>query len=148
MSRGISRVIMGTGVYQDLESAKGIISKYQDKVIVSIDSKAGLIQADGWTKPVSLTPIELANKLKELGSNEVIYTDIFKDGTLAGPDIDSVRQFLKASQMQVIVSGGIASLDDIVKLKTLEPEGLSGVIIGKALYEGKIDLKEAIAAGK
>ncbi|MEA3560817.1 MAG: 1-(5-phosphoribosyl)-5-[(5-phosphoribosylamino)methylideneamino]imidazole-4-carboxamide isomerase [Candidatus Omnitrophota bacterium] len=148
LSRGISRVIMGTGVYQDLESAKGIISKYQDKVIVSIDSKAGLIQADGWTKPVSLTPIELANKLKELGSNEVIYTDIFKDGTLAGPDIDSVRQFLKASQMQVIVSGGIASLDDIVKLKVLEPEGLSGVIIGKALYEGKIGLKEAIKTGK
>jgi phosphoribosylformimino-5-aminoimidazole carboxamide ribotide isomerase len=148
LAAGISRVVMGTKVYQDLESARKIIAKYQDKVIISIDSKAGLIQANGWTSPISLRPVELARKLKEFGLNAVIYTDISKDGTLGGPDLSNIRRFLQESRIGTTVSGGIASLKDIAELKLLEPEGLLGVIIGKALYEGKIDLKEAIEAGK
>ncbi|MEA3329048.1 MAG: 1-(5-phosphoribosyl)-5-[(5-phosphoribosylamino)methylideneamino]imidazole-4-carboxamide isomerase [Candidatus Omnitrophota bacterium] len=148
LSKGINRVVLGTKIYKDPEFAQKIISKYQDKVIVSIDSKAGLIQANGWTSPISLAPVELAGKIKELGLNSVIYTDISKDGTLSGPDLASIKRFLRESQIKTIVSGGIASLEDITKLNTLKPEGLSGVIIGKALYEGKVDLREAIAAGK
>ena len=148
LSKGINRAVLGTKIYKDPGFAQEVISRYRDRVIISIDSKAGLIQANGWTSPISLTPVELAGKIKDLGLDSVIYTDISKDGTLSGPDLNSIKQFLQESQIKTIVSGGIASLEDIAKLKTLESEGLLGVIIGKALYEGKIDLKEAIKIGK
>lgn len=82
--------------------------------------------------------------LKNIGFKQIIYTDISKDGTLKGPNVKDTKRLLKESKMQVIVSGGISSLDDIYKLKLLEREGLTGIIIGKALYEGRFTLKQAL----
>lgn len=146
--RGIKRVVLGTRVYQDLEFAEKIITEFKNKVIVSIDSRGGKIQAKGWTETVLSSPVELAKTLKGFGAETIIYTDISKDGMLTGPDIGAIEQFLEASKIKIIVSGGIASLEDISKLKALEPKGVEGVIIGKALYEGKVDLSEAIKIGK
>ena len=157
LSRGIKRVVMGTGIYQDPEFARRIITKFKDKVIVSIDSRGGKIQSKGWTetalqvqfqKLYPSSPVELARTLKEFGAETIIRTDISKDGMLTGPDVGAIERFLDVSGIKIIVSGGIASLEDILKLKRLEPKGVEGVIIGKALYEGKIDLSEAIKIGK
>jgi len=146
--RGIKRVVLGTKVYQDLEFARKIITEFKNKVIVSIDSRGGKIQAKGWTETILSSPAELARKLKEFGAETIICTDISKDGMLTGPDVGAIERFLEESEVKIIVSGGIASLEDILKLKSLEPKGVEGVIIGKALYEGKIDLSEAIKIGK
>ena len=148
LKRGIERVVLGTKVYQDLEFAERIIKKFGDKVIVSIDSRGGKIQTRGWTETVPSSPVELAKKLKEFGAERIICTDISKDGMLTGPDVGAIEQFLEETGIKIIVSGGIASLEDISKLKALEPKGVDGVIIGKALYEGKIKLSKAIEKGK
>jgi len=148
LKRKIKRVVLGTKACQDPEFAQRIITKFKDKVIVSIDSRGGKIQAKGWTETVLSTPVDLAKMLKGFGVETIICTDISKDGMLTGPDIGAIEQFLKETKIKIIVAGGIASLEDITKLKALEPQGVEGVIIGKALYEGKIDLSEAIKEGK
>ena len=155
LDQGIKRVVLGTKACQDPEFAEKIINEFGDKVIVSIDSRGGKIQTDGWTKtalqvqfqgPYSSNPVELAKSLKKFGAETIIYTDISKDGMLTGPDVGAIKQFLKESGIKIIVAGGITSPKHIKKLKKLE--GVEGVIIGKALYEGKIDLSEAIKIGK
>ncbi len=155
LKRKIKRVVLGTKVYQDPKFAKKIIKEFGDKVIVSIDSRRGKIQSKGWTQaalqvefqgPYSSSPVELAKRLKGFGAETIICTDISKDGMLTGPDVGAIEQFLEASGIKIIVSGGIACREDILKLKKIE--GVEGVIIGTALYEGKIDLSEAIKIGK
>ncbi len=148
LKRGIKRVVLGTRVYQDLGFAEKIITKFKDQVIVSIDSRGGKIQAKGWTEAIPSSPVELAKTLEGFGAERIICTDISKDGMLTGPDVGAIEQFLKETKIKIVVSGGIASLEDISKLKKLESKGVEGVIIGKALYEGKIDLSEAIKIGK
>ena len=148
LSRGIKRVVMGTRIYEDMEFARKIITEFKSELIVSIDSREGKIRARGWTKEILSGPVELVKTLKDFGVETVIYTDISRDGMLSGPDIGVIEQFLEASRIKIIVAGGIACQGDILRLKKLEPRGVQGVIIGKALYEGKIDLEEAIQNGK
>ncbi|MCX5710279.1 MAG: HisA/HisF-related TIM barrel protein, partial [Candidatus Omnitrophica bacterium] len=118
---------------------------FKDKVIVSIDAKNGLVMIKGWkSEGKGVLSLDFANALKETGFKEVIYTDTSKDGTLLGPNIKDTKEILKKTGLKVIASGGISSLDDIIKLQKLKNDGLSGIIIGKALYEGKFTLSQAI----
>ncbi len=153
LDQGIKRVVLGTRACQDPEFAERIIAKFKDKIIVSIDSRGGKIQTNGWTKTAlqvefrtayPSSPASLAKTLKEFGAETIICTDISKDGMLTGPDVGAIERFLEETKIKIIVSGGIASLEDISKLKRLEPKGVEGVIIGKDLYEDKVDLSEAI----
>ena len=148
MEKGISRVVLGTKACTDEQFIKEMILEFGEKVIASIDVKYERVASSGWTATEQITATELARKMEELGVRGIIYTDISRDGTLRGPDIDGITRMLRAVNIPLIASGGISCLDDIRSLKKLEKEGLLGVITGKALYEGRIDLTQAIEVAK
>ncbi len=146
LDAGVSRVVLGTRAAQDPEFLKSSFEEFQQRVIVSIDAKKGKVLTEGWqSAKKDLSALDFACRLKEAGFCELIYTDILKDGTLQGPNIDGLEDIAKSSGLKVIASGGVSSLDDILRLKALEKDGVVGVIIGKALYEEKFSLKEAIS---
>jgi len=141
---GISRVILGTKAIEDRKFLEEAFKKFKDKVIVSVDAIANQVFTSGWQdKSLSLQAYGFAKVLKDMGFAQMIYTDISKDGTLKGPDIKGIKLLLKTG-LQIIYSGGISSLDDIIRIKVLEKQGVAGIIIGKALYEGKFSLSAAI----
>lgn len=141
---GIYRVILGTKAVEDEDFLRQALKKFKDKIIVSIDAKEGEVLTKGWQAGcANVDTLEFACALKEMGFKQVIYTDISKDGTLKGPNIQATKRLLKTGLL-VIASGGVSCLEDIKKLKKLEGNGLVGIIIGKALYEGKFTLSEAL----
>lgn len=144
LSLGAERVILGTKAVNDAKFLKQAWKKFGEKVIVSIDEKCGKVLTQGWNCSVAKTRLVFAKELKIIGFKQVIYTDISKDGTLAGPNILGIKELIKETGLKVIASGGVASLNDLLKLKKLQKNGCSGVIIGKALYEGKFTLAEAL----
>lgn len=141
---GVSKAVLGTKAVEDLDFITSAIRKYGEKIIVSIDSKDGFVMLEGWTKRSSINAIDMTKRMENLGASTVIYTDISVDGTLRGPNYTRVDNFLTNVNISVIIAGGIASLDDIRKLCALNRKNLTGIIVGKGLYEGTIDLKEAI----
>lgn len=142
---GVFRVVLGTKAVEDTDFLKKVFREFKDKIIVSIDAKDGLVLINGWQKGYkNLKAPALAEILKDMGFNELIYTDVSKDGTLAGPNIKGIKTLLKETGMKVIASGGISSLEDISKLCVLKEKGVTGVIVGKALYEGKFTLMQAL----
>jgi len=147
--KGADRVILGTGAIEDINFLNTSISSCKNKVILSLDyGKNGVIFKNGWQKETDINIFEIIKKLESYGVEEAIVTDISRDGTLEGIDFDFLKKILKSSKLKFIVAGGIGSLEDIINLKEIEEMGVSGVIIGKALYEeGKIKLKEAIRIG-
>lgn len=145
---GVSRVVLGTKAAEDRKFLKKALKTFKNKIIVGVDAKAGNVMVKGWkssSKAINL--IEFVKSLNDLGLEEIIYTDTLKDGTLKGPNIQGIKALLKMSGMKIIASGGISWLEDIRKLKSLEKYGVSGVIIGKALYEGRFTLPQAIKLG-
>ncbi|MDD5154880.1 MAG: 1-(5-phosphoribosyl)-5-[(5-phosphoribosylamino)methylideneamino]imidazole-4-carboxamide isomerase [Candidatus Omnitrophica bacterium] len=143
---GVSRVILGTKAAEDEAFLSRIFKKFKDNIVVSIDAKDGQVLTKGWQAgcaDTNMDALEFACALRELGFKQVIYTDVSRDGTLSGPNIQATKRLLKTG-LSVIASGGVSSLEDIKKLKKLEKEGLAGVIIGKALYEGRFTLSEAL----
>ncbi len=142
---GVWRIILGTMAAQDAGFLKKAFKKVRDRIIVSVDSKDGHVLTQGWRSSYGKTDIlRFSRSLKDLGFNQVIYTDVLKDGTLKGPNIKGIKSLLKESGLKIIASGGISSSSDIHRLKLLEKKGLVGVIIGKALYEGRFTLAEAL----
>lgn len=143
---GVSRVVLGTKAVEDRDFLEKVFKAYTDRVIVSIDAKNGEVLVKGWQEGSGgLDIFTFAKRLEEIGFRQVIFTDTSKDGTLEGPNIAQIRALLKETKLKVIASGGISNLDDIKQLKEIEKEGVVGVIIGKALYEGKFTLKQANA---
>ena len=142
---GIFRIVLGTKAIEDNNFLKTAFRKFKDRIIVSIDAQSGRILIKGWQSSYKNTDaLVFARALKDVGFKQIIYTDILKDGTLKGPNIKDLKKLLKETGLGIIASGGISSLDDIRKLKVLEKQGLRGVIIGKALYEGKFTLTQAL----
>jgi len=148
LDMGIQRVALGTKAVSDKDFLKKAFSKFKDKIIVSVDAKNSHVLIKGWQSGYKSTDaLTFASTLKNMGFKQIIYTDTLKDGTLSGPNIKTIKLLLKKTGLKLIASGGISSLDDIYKLKKLEKLGLVGVIIGKALYEGKFSLSEAQTYG-
>lgn len=146
---GIYRVVLGTKAIEDRNFLKQAFTKFKNKLIVSIDAKDKRVLVRGWQESCKFCDIlTLAKDFKGMGVKQLIYTDILKDGTLEGPNIKAIKALLKQTGINVIASGGISSLDDIRKLKLLESKGLIGIIVGKALYEGKFTLTEALKLTK
>ncbi|HIC92788.1 MAG TPA: 1-(5-phosphoribosyl)-5-((5-phosphoribosylamino)methylideneamino)imidazole-4-carboxamide isomerase, partial [Anaerolineae bacterium] len=116
-----------------------------ERVMVSIDAKGGFVAVRGWQEVTSLRALDLALQMKELGLKRVVYTDIARDGMLAGVDAEAVAELARRSGLLVIASGGVSSLDDIRRLKEVEASGVEGVIVGRALYDGALSLPEAMA---
>ncbi|MCM8796797.1 MAG: 1-(5-phosphoribosyl)-5-[(5-phosphoribosylamino)methylideneamino]imidazole-4-carboxamide isomerase [Candidatus Omnitrophica bacterium] len=145
---GIQRVVLGTKAIQDNSFLKRAFEKFRKKIIVSLDVRGENLLIKGWKGcEGKKKAIEFGLFLKKMGFEEAIFTDTSKDGTLSGPNIKDIKRMLKRTSLRIIASGGISSLTDISKLKKLEGEGLVGVVIGKALYEGRFTLKQAIRIG-
>ena len=141
---GVEYVILGTSAISKPEFVKKAVKKFGKRIIVGIDASNLKVRVRGWEKKTRKTAPVLAKEMERLGVENIIFTDIKRDGTLRGPNISQIKKMLKAVNTPLVVSGGISSLEDIRKLKPLEKKGLSGVIIGKALYAGNVDLEEAI----
>ncbi len=143
LDAGVDKVVIGTKALDEKFLDK-IKSEFKDKIIVSIDAAQGMVRTKGWVFATKIKAIDLANKVEKLGIKRINYTDISKDGTLEGPNIKSLKELIKATKLDIVASGGISTIEDVKNLKPLEKDGLIGIIIGKALYENTIDLKEAI----
>lgn len=142
LSLGIDRVIIGTKAVKDPGFVKEAVSIFgADRIVIGIDAKDGMVAIEGWEKVSSYHAVTLAQEMKNYGIQTVVYTDISKDGMLQGPNIQHTREMVELTGLRIIASGGIASLKD---LEMLEEAGVYGAIIGKALYENRIDLKTAV----
>ena len=141
-SSGVERVVIGTAAIEDPEFAKSSCSQYPGRVLIGIDAKDGMVAIKGWKEVTSLDAREIAGSLAVAGAAGIIYTDIARDGTLSGPNIEAVRKMVEDVNIPVIAAGGVSNIGDIRNLMVLK--GLWGVITGKAIYSGTLDLKEAI----
>ena len=138
---GVQRVIIGTIAVENKELLKELVSKYKEKLIVSIDAKDGKVALRGWEVISEVDSIDLCKELEEIGIKTIVYTDISKDGMLQGPNFDIYKILSQKTSLNIIASGGISSIDDIKRLKDMN---IYGAIVGKALYDNKIELKEVL----
>lgn len=145
LCKGIERVILGTSAVRDQKLTERAIRTFEKNVVIGIDAKDGMVAIEGWAKTSEFTAVDFAKKMEDMGAGTIIYTDISRDGMLKGPNLKAMEEMVKAVGIDVIASGGVSTVDDIRKLKEI---GVSGVIIGKALYTGAIDLKEALEAAR
>lgn len=145
LSLGLQRVILGTAAIENKKLIEQAAEKYPGRIAVGIDAKNGRVATRGWATETSEEPVSLALEMKRLGIQTIIYTDIMRDGMLTGPNTQAIRLMAEKTGMEIIASGGMSRLSDVTDIKET---GAQGVIIGKALYTGDIDLKEAIQAGR
>lgn len=141
IASGISRVILGSVALKDPELVKKAVNAYGDKIAVGIDAKNGYAAAEGWTQTSDIYFTDLAKKMEQCGVKTIIYTDISKDGTLSGPNLEQLDEINNAVSCDIIASGGVTDINDIKDLKSL---GLYGAICGKSIYSGSLDLKQAL----
>ncbi len=143
---GIDRLILGTAILKDPEVVTQACQAYPGRIALGLDAKEGLLAVEGWTETTQRTAAEVARELAHLEPAAIIYTDISRDGVKRGVNVEATRSLARATDLPVIASGGVSSLEDIKALLPLEPLGVIGVITGRALYDGNLDLKEAILA--
>ena len=143
LERGVRRVILGTVALKDPSLVRAACRRFPGQVAVGIDAKGGKVAVEGWAETSDLTVLDLAMKFEDAGVAAIIYTDIDRDGVLSGPNVEATAALAAAIRTPVIASGGVSSLDDLRRLKAVP--GLEGVISGRALYDGRIDLGQALA---
>ena len=144
---GAARVIIGTKAVSAPEFVQELLEEFgPEKIILGIDARDGQVAVEGWVSTAQLSAEEFGTAMRELGVSTAVFTDISRDGLLAGPNIAATRNMAVKTGLEIIASGGVSSLQDIQGLKKLEAVGVSGVIIGKALYNGEFSLAEALAA--
>jgi len=143
---GVSRVVLGTVAAESPGSLREFVRDFSTKICVAVDAREGQVMTRGWEKATSISAVELAKMVSECGVERIIYTDIARDGMLGGPNIEQTLAVVRAANVHVTASGGVSSLDDIKRLRDAGDPRLDSVIVGKALYEGKFTLKEAIQA--
>ena len=148
---GIDRLVVGTAFARRPENVAGWVAHYGDVFIVGIDALDGMVRVSGWEKETNIRDVDLAQKAREAGVASIIYTSIARDGTMEGPDIERTNAMAQASGIPVILSGGIGSMDDLEKVRAGAAKNVVGVIVGKAIYEGAIEIedvfKDPVAAG-
>lgn len=145
LAKGIRRVILGTVAVRDPSLVREACKKFPGRVAVGIDAKGGKVAVEGWAETSELTAIDLAKRFEDAGVAAIIYTDIDRDGVLKGLNLPSTAELARSTKIPVIASGGLASIDDIKALLQPEYKLLEGAITGRALYDGRIDPKEALA---
>ncbi|HLE25067.1 MAG TPA: 1-(5-phosphoribosyl)-5-[(5-phosphoribosylamino)methylideneamino]imidazole-4-carboxamide isomerase [Thermodesulfobacteriota bacterium] len=144
ISVGVRRVILGTSAIQDRKFLIEVCDSFPERVGVGVDTKMGKIAVKGWKEVIDLHAEDFLKDLNSVGVSLVIHTDVDRDGTMRGVNLNAVDKFVKSSPIPVISSGGISSMEDIEKLSSLKEFGLVGIILGKSIYTGKIDLRKAI----
>jgi phosphoribosylformimino-5-aminoimidazole carboxamide ribotide isomerase len=145
LGKGIARVILGTAALTNPDLVKEGCRKFPGKVAVGIDARGGKVAVEGWAKTSEMTALDLARRVEDAGAAAIIFTDIDRDGALAGVNVAATAALARALKTPVIASGGVAAIDDIAALKAHESDGIAGAILGRALYDGRVDLKAALA---
>ncbi len=145
LALGVRRVILGSVAVRDPELVAAACAKYGDRIVVGIDAKDGIVAVDGWGVSGDVDVITLAKRMKQAGVRTIIYTDISKDGTLAGVNVEATAKLARESGVHVVASGGVRDVRDIEALKPYEKDGIEGVIVGKSIYTGSLSLPEALA---
>ena len=145
LALGLARVILGTVAVKEPSLVAEAVQRFgAERIVVGIDARRGKAATHGWQEISSLATTELALRVRELGVERVVYTDIARDGMLSGVNVEATRDLAQHTGLRVIASGGVSSLDDLRRLKEIEESGVEGVIIGQALYSGALELREAI----
>jgi phosphoribosylformimino-5-aminoimidazole carboxamide ribotide isomerase len=146
ISTGVERVVLGTAAVRDPELAEAIAAAHGERVVASVDARGGMAAAQGWTEESGLGAAEAVRRLSDRGLGRFVYTPIEVDGLMEGPDLDSLRSVAEATEAEIIYSGGIGSIADLEAIAGLGLKNLGGVIVGRALYEGRFGIEEAQAA--
>jgi phosphoribosylformimino-5-aminoimidazole carboxamide ribotide isomerase len=144
LAAGIDRVVLGTAALRDPDLVRGAAADYPGHIVVAIDARDGRVAVEGWAETSDIVAADLARQFADSGVAAIVYTDISRDGALTGVDAAKIADFARAARLPVIASGGVSTLDDIADLKRHEPDGIAGVICGRALYDGRIDAAAAL----
>jgi len=139
---GVDKIVMGTAAVENTELLKTACNKFKNKIAVSLDVKNGLIALSGWKKQTNISAIDFIKEIQNFGVSRIIYTDINKDGTKQGPNIKDAVELSSKVKIPLVISGGISSIEDVKKIKSLNNPNIEGVIIGKAIYDGNIKISE------
>jgi phosphoribosylformimino-5-aminoimidazole carboxamide ribotide isomerase len=143
LALGVSRVVVGTAAYDNQEFLRVLCKQFPGNIVVGIDARDGRVAVKGWKETTSMDAVELAKRCEADGAARIIYTDISRDGTRQGVNIEETAKLARSVRIPIIASGGVATLDDIRNLLPLEKEGVEGVIVGRALYSGALTLSDA-----
>jgi phosphoribosylformimino-5-aminoimidazole carboxamide ribotide isomerase len=143
---GIGYLIVGTVATKDPDLVMHACEKFPDRIIIAIDAREDRLAVEGWTEELDLAPVELAKQYEGAGVSAINYTDIYRDGMRTGPNVEATRDFARAIRIPVIASGGISGISDVLNILSLEGDGVMGMITGRAIYDGGLDLREAIEA--
>lgn len=143
---GVKRAILGTIAVEQPQLVQELCQEFPQQIIIGIDARNGLVATRGWLETSEVLATQLAIQMQELGASAIIYTDIHRDGTLSGLNLEALRELAAAISIPIIASGGVSSITDLLSLLALEPQGVTGVIVGRALYTGDILLTEAVRA--
>jgi len=144
ISKGVARVILGTAAVEDPDLVRNAAHAFPDQIAVGIDARGGKVATRGWAEETEVAALDLARRYEDAGVAAIIYTDIDRDGAMGGPNVRATADLAGAVSIPVIASGGVSKLDDLIALRKAGP--ISGAISGRALYDGALDLKEALAA--
>ncbi len=142
---GVEKVILGTAALKSPDLVRQAVGRYPGNIVIGIDARDGYVAVEGWQKTSSVKALNLAKKMESLGVKTVVFTDIWRDGMLQGPNFSGIAEIIENTSLEVIASGGISRMEHLLKLKKM---GASGAIVGKALYTGDISLGESISALK
>ena len=146
LNRGVDRAIVGTVAVEQPQLVRQLCQEFPGQIVVGIDARNGKVATKGWLETSEAIATNLAQEMAAQGAAAIIYTDIHRDGTLAGPNLEALRELATGVEIPVIASGGVSSLTDLLSLLSLEPVGVTGVIVGRALYTGDVVLSEAVRA--
>ena len=139
---GVDKVIIGTAAVENKDLLKTACEKFKNKIAISLDVKDGLIFLSGWEKKTNILAADFLKEIKNFGVSRIIYTDINKDGTKEGPNIKDTIELSNKVKIPFVISGGISSIEDIKKIKSLNNPNIEGIIVGKSIYDGDIKIKE------
>lgn len=146
LTTGVRWAILGTVAVEKPELVAQLCAEFPEQIIVGIDARNGKVATKGWLETSEVLATELAERMAQLGAAAIIYTDIYRDGTLQGPNLEALRELASVVDIPVIASGGVSSVTDLLSLSALESQGVTGAIVGRAIYTGEVSLKEAIRA--
>ncbi len=146
LDTGVRQAILGTVAVEKPELVTELCQEFPGQIIVGIDARNGMVATRGWLETSEVAATDLAQRMADRGAAAIIYTDIHRDGTLSGPNMDALRELAEAIEIPVIASGGVSSLTDLLSLLSLETVGVTGAIVGRAIYTGDVSLKEAVRA--
>ncbi|HEU4480953.1 MAG TPA: 1-(5-phosphoribosyl)-5-[(5-phosphoribosylamino)methylideneamino]imidazole-4-carboxamide isomerase [Actinomycetota bacterium] len=146
LAAGANRAVLGTVALEDPDAMAKACKRYGERIAVSLDAKGGELASHGWTVGTGIPVLDAVKAFEDAGVSWFVYTDVSRDGTLGGPDVDGLLKVAGATKLPVIASGGISSLEDLRTVARLRSEGIAGAIVGRALYEHKFDIREAMIA--